>query len=197
MIKKIQKLFLKAYDRLTGLKPINWSRVVMESRCVELIQSINPSGLCALEISGEKFQECGFKSYQTLNYPAFDICRAATPEKFDIIIAEQVFEHLEYPYRAGRNVYSMLNPNGFFLVSVPFLVAIHNFPIDCTRWTETGLKYFLEECGFDKGKIQTESWGNRRCVVSNFKGWVAYRSRIHSLKNEPQFPYHVWALAQK
>ena len=31
---------------------------------------------------------------------------------------------------------------------VPFLIRVHNVPIDCSRWTEDGLKFHLEECGF-------------------------------------------------
>jgi hypothetical protein len=38
----------------------------------------------------------------------------------DIIIAEQVFEHLLWPYRAVRNVFQMLTPNGALLVTTHF-----------------------------------------------------------------------------
>ena len=91
----------------------------------------------------------------------------------------------------------MLRAGGYFLVSTPFLVRIHDYPVDCTRWTEIGLKYFLAECGFALDGIQTGSWGNRACVKANFGGWVRYRRRLHNLKNEPDVPYHVWALARK
>ena len=41
-----------------------------------------------------------------------------TPEEKVTILkkhlAEQVFEHLPYPYRAARNVYNMLNAEGYF-----------------------------------------------------------------------------------
>ena len=91
----------------------------------------------------------------------------------------------------------MLSPGGYFLVSTPFLVRLHEVPVDCTRWTETGLKYFLAECGFDPQEIKTGSWGNRACIRANFKRWVRYRRRLHSLSNEPDFPYCVWALARR
>jgi hypothetical protein len=108
-----------------------------------------------------------------------------------------VFEHLLWPYRAGRNVHAMLAPGGNFLLSTPFLIRIHNNPTDCSRWTEVGMKYFLAECGFPLDGIQTWSWGNRSCVVGNFETFVRYRSRLHSLDNEPTYPVVVWALAQK
>jgi hypothetical protein len=77
----------------------------------------------------------------------------------------------------------MLNPGGYFLVTTPFLVKIHNAPVDCSRWTETGLKYFLAECGFDLDTIQTASWGNRVCVKTNLFRWWEYRKHFHSLHN--------------
>ncbi len=181
---------------LTGLEDINWSRVIMRRKCHELIQHICPEKLAVLEVSGSYWSSVKFRQYKSLAYPEFDICKSPLEEKFDLIIAEQVFEHLLWPCRAGRNVHQMLHPGGHFLVSVPFLVGIHEGPVDCTRWTEIGLKYFLAECGFDLDRVVTGSWGNRSCIKANFRGWVRYRRRLHSLKNEPDFPYVVWALAQ-
>jgi SAM-dependent methyltransferase len=138
-----------------------------------------------------------FRSYKSLYYPDFDICESSLADQFDLILADQVFEHLLWPYRAGKNVYKMLNRGGYFLITTPFLIRVHNFPIDCSRWTEIGLKYFLAECGFDLEHIRTGSWGNRACVRANFSRWILYRPWLHSLKNEPLFPVAVWALAQK
>jgi hypothetical protein len=69
--------------------------------------------------------------------------------------------------------------------------------VDCSRWTETGLQYFLAEAGFDLDGIKTGSWGNRACVKANFTAWARYRSRLHSLRNERAYPVVVWALARK
>jgi hypothetical protein len=44
-----------------------------------------------------------FKDYQSRTYPEIDIYAGPiNGSKFDLIIAEQVFEHLQYPYRAGK-----------------------------------------------------------------------------------------------
>ena len=185
------------FDKATGAENINWSRVVMQRDCLQITKDLHPEKLSALEISGTFYGKMPFGKYKSVNYPEYDICSMVMPQEFDLVIAEQVFEHLLWPYRAGRNVYQMLNPGGYFLISTPFLVKIHNYPTDCTRWTETGLKYFLAECGFPLEKIKTKSWGNRACVIANFEKWERYRQNIHTLKNEPEFPYCVWALAQK
>lgn len=176
-------------------KPVTWSRVIMNQEVTKLLNGIGFQQQHCLEISGTNWADFGFASYRSVAYPEHDICVSALSDSFDLIIAEQVFEHLLYPYRAGKNVLSMLKPQGYFLISVPFLVKVHDYPIDCTRWTEMGLKHFLNECGFPLEKIQTGSWGNRACIVANFEHWVMYEPTQHSLENEAGFPYHVWALA--
>ena len=125
---------------------------------------------------------------------------ASLIESADIVLAEQVWEHLVYPYRATQNVLSILRPGGYFLLSTPFLVRVHhgrNYG-DCLRWTEQGMAHFLEECGFRADQIKTGSWGNRACAAAhiNEEKWVRFRKGM-DLTNEPTFPVQVWALARK
>ena len=173
-------------------------RVVPYEICFELVSRLNPCDLDVLEISGGEvtWRQFPFRSYTQANFPEFDICRDELSTRFDLIIADNVFEHLAYPYRAGRNVHSMLNPSGYFLNITPFLVKVHPCPIDCCRWTPVGMTYFLEECGFEQGRIQSGGWGNRACVSANFDRWRR-QGWYSSRRNEPEFPLQVWALAQK
>jgi hypothetical protein len=180
-----------------GARDEEWARVVMNRETQALIASLSPGDLRALEISGANWQDMPFRSYRSVHYPECDICESSLDDRFDLILADQVFEHLLWPYRAARNVYKMLNPHGYFLVTTPFLVRVHNMPTDCSRWTEVGIKHFLAECGFSLEQIQTGSWGNRACVRANLSHWSMYRPWLHSLKNEPAFPMVVWALARK
>lgn len=178
-------------------RPLTWSRVVMNAECEKLVGALPCAQMSALEISGRQWRDFGFAEYRIAGYPDFDICAGPLDETFDMVIAEQVFEHLLYPYRAGRNVHAMLKPGGYFLCSVPFLVKVHDYPHDCTRWTALGLKHFLHECGFPLESIDAGEWGNRACIVANFDDWVMYDPERHDLTNEPDFPYHVWALARR
>jgi SAM-dependent methyltransferase len=181
-----------------GYDTTDWMRIVMYRRCFEFVRSLGPERLDALEISAgpQWVREFGFRSYTGTGYPGFDICSQTLPQHFDLIIADQVFEHLKWPYRAGRNIEAMLRPGGHFLITMPFLVRVHKSPIDCTRWTEEGLFYFLQECGFAAGAITTGSWGNRACVKGNLTVWRK-RGVFGSLDNEPDFPVAVWAFARK
>src|SRR4029078_9812038 len=105
-----------------------WGRIVMNQETDRLIRGLDWRNASALEISGQKWKSFGFHTYRSVGFPDFDLCEDALNEKFDIIIAEQVFEHLLWPYRAARNVFQMLDPEGSLLVTTPFLVKVHNSP---------------------------------------------------------------------
>ena len=180
-----------------GFEETLWTRRVPDAEVRKLVGALAPATLSALEISGRVWEEFGFAAYERVEYPAFDICAEVLPRAFDLVIAEHVFEHLRWPYRAARNVHAMLRPGGRFLVVTPFLYKVHRDPIDCTRWTEDGLRFFLEDCGFG-GEIVTGSWGNRRALVATFrKEYRLFNRHLHSVENEPDYPIAVWALATK
>jgi hypothetical protein len=199
-LKRIPGLQKAVYFARTKLHPADhthWARVIMDQETDRLVAGLDLEHSSALEIGGQKWRARGFGCYVSVDFPAYDICSGVLDDHFDIIIAEQIFEHLLWPYRAVRNVFQMLTPNGAFLISTPFLVRIHNYPVDCSRWTEVGLRHLLAEGGFDINRITTGSWGNRACIRSNFLKWTVYNRWLHSLKNEPDYPITVWAFARK
>jgi SAM-dependent methyltransferase len=187
--------------------PVNhWCRKVMNDDTERRVAQLPRALMSALEISGRAWANHGWKSYHAVAYPEFDLIYDRVDEKlFDIIIAEQVLEHVKYPYRAVRNVHRMLMPGGYFLLTLPFLIQIHGGPQmqDYTRWTPTGLRYFLEECGFDPRHITVEGWGNIDCAVTDMRNcaegrrWTVYEEGKHDLRNERDYPVVVWGIAQK
>jgi SAM-dependent methyltransferase len=192
------RLRVKSALARVGFDSTDWIRVVMYRQCFAFIQSIRPETLDTLEISGgpQWRRTFKFRSYISTEFPEFDICAQVLDRQFDLIIADQVFEHLPWPMRAGRNVYAMLRPGGYFIIATPFLVRVHDVPIDCSRWTQLGLSYLLQECGFLARDIKTYSWGNRKCIKANLFKWRRH-GFYRSLANEPNFPVIVWAMAQK
>lgn len=184
--------------RAIGYETDDWVRVMMYRDAFGFIRQLEPENLDVMEVSGgvQWRREFTFKSYRATEYPDFDICSETLPERFDLIIADQIFEHLKWPLRAARNVYTMLKPGGYFIIATPFLLRVHASPIDCNRWTETGLSCLLQEAGFEEERVTTRSWGNRSCVQANFDRWQK-AGFLGSLKNEPNFPVMVWAFAQK
>jgi SAM-dependent methyltransferase len=175
-----------------------WQRVVMNRATEKYVRSLDLSNIDVLEISGKDWARLPFRSYRSVYFGEYDVCSGPLErEAWDLVIAEQVFEHVVAPWRAARNVFQMLRPGGQFLITTPFLIPIHEDPIDCSRWTETGLKHLLVEGGFQPDKITTDSWGNRSCLSGNLKFWTRYVPAIHSLKKEPRYPQTVWAFARK
>ena len=177
----------------------DWARIVVYEECERFLRSLGPEKLSALEISsGRRWQGFGFKSFSDTHYPEFDICTQKLDQQFDVIIADQVFEHLVAPRRAAENVHAMLKVGGYFVITVPFMLRIHQSPKhDCQRWSEEGLRFFLAECGFEAEQVQTGAWGNRAYVKSHLNGKWPRRGFFGSLRNEPMFPVVVWAFAKK
>jgi SAM-dependent methyltransferase len=177
-----------------------WCRVVMNRAIEKFIRSVDCGRMDVLEISGAGSQgKYDFRSYKSVGYPEYDVCAGPlAKEQFDIVIAEQVFEHILRPDKAATNVYEMLRPGGIFVISTPFLVKIHQQPLDLYRWTEKGMRQLLETAMFTV--LATGSWGNLECLAADMQpglGWTAYDPIKHSLHNEPQFPIVVWSFAKK
>lgn len=174
-----------------------WCRRVMNTEVYNFVIEHHPDQLDVLEISGNGWRDLGFRSYSSVHYPAFDICMHTTGAEYDLIIAEQVFEHIEQPVLAAQNVRNMLRMNGIFVITTPFLIKYHPTPVDLWRWTEEGLKNLLCSQGFND--VQTYSWGNKECLIANLDSWVDYDPVQHSdlLYNDPEFPIVVWGYARK
>ena len=183
--------------RAAGYDDEQWARKVQVEDWRRVMGALPAAEMDALEISpGSRshWRDLAWRSYEAVDYPAFDICAETTERTYDLIIAEHVFEHLRYPYRAGRNVLAMLRPGGIFVIATPLLVRVHPAPDDFTRWTPQGLAALLEDCGFSE--IDVRAWGNRACVRANFMKWTSY-GWGRRLRNEPDYPVVVWAYARR
>src|SRR6267142_247374 len=90
---------------LNATTNVQWCPVVMNQEIEKFIRSLDCSKIDALEISGVGSQgRYDFRSCQTVGYPAFDVCEGPLAEnQFDLVIAEQAFEHILHPDRAASN----------------------------------------------------------------------------------------------
>jgi SAM-dependent methyltransferase len=176
-----------------------WQRVVMNRAIDAHIASLGPSTLSAAEISGDTHAGKPWKRYTSLNYPDFDLCAPVEDRgSFDVVICEQVLEHVVDPFGAARNLRELTSPAGHVIVSTPFLIKVHEFALfglnDYWRFTPRGLRTLLEAAGLKVDAVET--WGNPDCVIGNFRRWAAYRP-WHSLRNDPELAVQVWAFARK
>ncbi len=183
--------------RIVGYDKTHITRTVAYRAVDSFLNTLPVAEMNALEIAaGWKWRERDWRSFTEMNWPDYDICNDVLDSEFDICIADNVWEHLVRPYQATAHVLQMLKPGGMFINITPFMIRQHAIPVDCTRWTELGMRHFLTEVGFDETSIETGSWGNRRTVKANFRRW-ARTGWQRKLKNETDFPVTVWALARK
>lgn len=181
------------------------NRVVMQRTSGKWLEELPLHDMDAAEISGKTGRRFEFRSYKRFRFPRYDICdqpffsSEGEVRTFDIILANQVWEHLDRPYAATRHVREMLRPGGYFWLAVPFFIPFHAAPIDCSRWSARGLRNLLIEVGFHPDKIRAEQWGNRQAALRNFETpWPpGYDAETDDLENDPDFPICAWALAQK
>lgn len=179
----------------------HWQRKVMYESVNGHLDAIGTEALRCAEIAGSNHAGRPWKEFRNLDYPAFDLCAPVEDEnhgRYDVVICEQVLEHVEAPWTAAANLGELCAPGGKVIVSTPFMVRVHELPYyglrDYWRFTPRGLRTLLESGGLKVDAV--ESWGNRQCVAGNLRVWSAYR-RWHSLRNEPDIPLQVWAFARR
>lgn len=177
----------------------HWLRQKMNESIAAEIKSLNTQNLTAVEIGGFAHQSHGWSRFRTLDYPDFDLCNPTEGTgEFDVVICEQVLEHVLDPWRAAESLRQLCSPGGLVIVSTPFLVRVHELPeyglCDYWRFTPRGLKTLLERAGLEVRQV--DSWGNRHCLVANLDHWSSFRS-WHPLRNEVDLPIQVWAFARR
>lgn len=182
-----------------------WCRVVMNQETRRLMRTLDYANLACLEVSGHAWQDFGFKEYSVAGFPEFDItrhvARRADGQGFDVIIAEQVLNHVPTPWVGITTMREGLNPGGHLLVTTPLFIRLDAQRHDYTRWTQSGLRNLFEYTGFAPENVVTGSWGNRDGVNAGLSGPVHPAETddlaIHLRDNEPDMPIMVWAFARK
>ena len=67
---------------------------------------------------------------------------------FDTLFCCSVLEHAPEPWGALSEMYRVLVPGGIAIVSLPFLLHLHDEPHDYYRFTRYGIEHLAERAGF-------------------------------------------------
>lgn len=67
---------------------------------------------------------------------------------FDSVLTNQVFEHVFNPTEFISEINRVLKPNGYLLLTVPFIWDEHEQPFDYGRYSSFGIKHILEKNHF-------------------------------------------------
>ncbi len=75
-------------------------------------------------------------------------------EVADTVISLSVIEHLARPHVMLREAYRILVPGGVIVLAAPFQWMVHEAPFDYQRFTPYGLRFLLDEAGFQDVQIE-------------------------------------------
>jgi SAM-dependent methyltransferase len=86
--------------------------------------------------------------------------------RFDAILFSQVMEHLPDPGTVLRELHRVLKPGGRLFCSAPLFYEEHEQPYDFHRYTQFGMRRYLEAAGF---VVTDQRW------LEGFAGTCAYQ----------------------
>lgn len=72
---------------------------------------------------------------------------ASLPVRFDLVICQEVFEHVARPFDGARALYQLLRPGGLVFFTTPFNIQFHLVPTDFFRYTVDGAREILAAAG--------------------------------------------------
>jgi SAM-dependent methyltransferase len=65
--------------------------------------------------------------------------------QFDAVVLSEVLEHVHWPHLALENIRKALKPDGKLILTVPFMLPMHDRPYDFYRFTRYGLEFLLRD----------------------------------------------------
>lgn len=178
----------------------HWVRVTMDRAIDDTLRVLQPPTCDAIEVSGTAHASRPWRSYMSVQYPEFDLLAPTSVGEFDVVLCEQVLEHIRDPTLGVAALASLCRPGGHVIITTPFMLRIHPSPEDLWRFTPDGLAHLAANAGLEVA--ETGSWGNTLCIVANRRRWVVYRPwhrlfRQLTLTNDPLSPQVVWLIARR
>jgi len=100
----------------------------------------------------DRFQTIALDIYP---YPEVDlvcdltVCNPFRPASFEVIVLMNVLEHIYDTQALLAHLAELLKPGGRLIVAIPFLVKLHQTPVDFVRFTHYALQRFAPAHGFE------------------------------------------------
>ncbi|HIK39524.1 class I SAM-dependent methyltransferase [Thermoleptolyngbya sp. M55_K2018_002] len=147
----------------------NWHNVRHIWRFLErTVSQIEGSNLRLADVGGGRSPYFPFFASKTSEYLVVDLAdalplgemrpiqqRVGTAEdiplgdsEVDIVLCNQVLEHVLDPSQAMREMARILKPGGYFIGSVPHVSPVHLEPHDYRRYTALGIKQLVQQQGY-------------------------------------------------
>jgi len=89
-------------------------------------------------------------------------------ETVDLVISQEVLEHVKDPRKAMSEIYRILKPSGRLYLQLPFVIGFHPCPNDYWRFTGEGIRQLAEDAGMvvlESGESVGSATGFYRILV--------------------------------
>lgn len=70
-------------------------------------------------------------------------------DHFDHLISGSCFEHVRNPFKLMKEASRIVKPGGFLLLTAPFVICEHRYPVDCWRILSDGWQALFDESGIE------------------------------------------------
>jgi len=138
-------------------------------------------------------------------YPEVDMQRLPyETESFDVVISDQVIEHVQDAIKAIQESLRILKKDGLAIHTTCFMSHIQPNPKEYWRFSPEVLRYLFRGSA---EILQCEGWGNRiaifLCLVSDIFRYMQIPDSRFDLRhliathNEDRYPIHTWIVAKK
>jgi SAM-dependent methyltransferase len=135
-------------------------------------------------------------------YPEADI--QALPyenDSFDIVVSDQVLEHVFDPVQAVNESLRVVRPGGLIIHTTCFMNPIHLYPVDLWRFSPGALAHLSRNAEI----IDTGGWGNRSALLFVLMGVGHHLIPLHphhplhriALYNDEKYPIVSWLVARR
>ncbi len=105
----------------------------------------------------------------------------------DIVFSTQVIEHVGDHNKLLNEMYRMLKPNGYVILSGPMYWHLHEEPYDFFRFTKHGFKYIFEKQGFQmvESLANGGKWATLgQMIIHTFPYFLTKRKFFRKLNNK-------------
>jgi len=153
-----EKIIRRA-DSGSRWRQADWKFLEQELEKLEAQAKILDSG-CGHGDFASLFAGHPFLELDIYPYPEVDLvcdltlCVPFQENSFDLVVLMNVVEHVPEPQTLLKVVYQLLSPGGIAVVAVPFMLKIHQAPIDFARFTHYALQKMAVEIGFQVSGLQ-------------------------------------------
>lgn len=118
-----------------------------------LLDDASPEALIINVGAGETKLDHRVKTLELEAAPGIDFVGSVTSLPFedgsvDLLITQEVLEHVDDPFLAMAEIYRVLKPQGQAYVQLPFTIGYHPCPDDFWRFTHRGIEVLALQAGF-------------------------------------------------